>query len=557
MRAKISFTFIALTSLRLTACQQMPFDAREATIDSVHHALFSGLTTCRDVVSSFLARIEALNDRTNAIITLNPRALDQADVLDESLAAGNATGALFCVPVLLKDNFDTADMPTTAGSLALRNLRPTQDAPSVTALKNAGAVILGKANLHELALEGLSVSSLGGQTINPYDATRTPGGSSGGTGAAVAASFCVFGTGTDTVNSLRSPASANSLFSIRPTRGLVTTSGVVPVSYTQDTIGPIGRSVKDVAVALTVMASTGYDPTYNYSALIPPSMRDIDFAASLTTGTLKDLRLGVLKGFFSTSNSSEVTPVNTAMTTILQTLSSSGATLIPIDEEIYNATAIGAALDVQQYEIRELMDAYLQDPSRVGDIPRTYTDIYTRKSSTNESNNDFLVIPAQYSYVHTALTNSTSSETYIHRQHAIQNLSLSLASTFTRNNLDFLIYPEQKNLVVKLGSPSQAGRNGILAALTGSPVVALPAGFSEPTEEAPVGVPIGMEILGRPWSDEALLKTAWQIEQLMKVRRAPEWALESVEVKEYNAVPEVVPDRGNVDGVYPLGSLGV
>lgn len=185
----------------LTVAQAMPFDAREATIDSVHHALYSGLTTCREVVSAFIAQIEAHNSKTNAIITLNKNALSIADSLDEQLSAGNATGSLFCVPVLLKDNYDTADMPTTGGSLALASLQPLEDAPSVTAMKNAGAVILGKANLHELALEGISVSSLGGQTINAYDATRTPGGSSGGTGAAVASSFCVFGTGTDTVNS--------------------------------------------------------------------------------------------------------------------------------------------------------------------------------------------------------------------------------------------------------------------------------------------------------------------------------------------------------------------
>jgi Asp-tRNA(Asn)/Glu-tRNA(Gln) amidotransferase A subunit family amidase len=213
--------------------QNMPFDAREATVDSVHHSLYSGLSTCREVVSSFLARIEAFNNRTNAIITLNPHALDIADSLDEALAAGNTTGSLFCVPVLLKDNYDTADMKTTGGCLALQDSQPTEDAPSVIALKKAGAIILGKSNLHELALEGISVSSLGGQTINPYDSTRTPGGSSGGTGAAVASSFCVFGTGTDTVNSLRSPASANSLFSIRPTRGLITRTGIVSNSWVQ------------------------------------------------------------------------------------------------------------------------------------------------------------------------------------------------------------------------------------------------------------------------------------------------------------------------------------
>jgi Asp-tRNA(Asn)/Glu-tRNA(Gln) amidotransferase A subunit family amidase len=174
-----------------------PFDSREATIDSVHNALFTGLTSCRGVVSSFLARIETFNPTINAVISLNSNALNLADQMDKQLAAGNITGSLFCIPVLLKDNFDTAEMNTTGGCLALAGSRPSVDAPVTAALKRAGAIILGKANLHELALEGISVSSLGGQTINPYDHTRTPGGSSGGTGASITANFAVFGTGID------------------------------------------------------------------------------------------------------------------------------------------------------------------------------------------------------------------------------------------------------------------------------------------------------------------------------------------------------------------------
>jgi Asp-tRNA(Asn)/Glu-tRNA(Gln) amidotransferase A subunit family amidase len=525
--------YILISLYTSTAAEQMaPFDAREATIDSVHHALYSGLSTCREVVSSFIARIESHNNRTNAIITLNPNALAIADSLDEHLSAGNATGSLFCVPVLLKDNYDTAEMPTTGANLALAASQPTEDAPSVGALKKAGAVILGKTNLHELALEGLSVSSLGGQTINPYDSTRTPGGSSGGTGAAVASSFCVFGTGTDTVNSLRSPASANSLCSIRPTRGLITRTGIIPISYTHDTIGPIARSIKDVAIALTVMASTGYDAADNATALVPRGYRQVDYSTSLKSGTLEGLRLGVLNGFFNRTDSPEVAPVNDAMDSLMSKLKTGGATLIPIDERIYNATAIQASLDVQRYEYRELMNEYLQRPSLSGQHPNTLNELYSRKA-VNGSGGGFVVIPSQYEYVNTALVSSTSNDTYIQRRLGIQNLTLALENTFAANGLDAIIYPEQKNLVVKIGSPSQSGRNGILAALTGTPVVTVPVGFSDPSEDAPIGVPIGMEILGRPWDEEKLLGIAYAIEQLGKVRRAPAWARETVEVPEY------------------------
>lgn len=543
---------VAAVCSQVLAINIMPFDAREATIDSVHHALYSGLSTCREVVSSFIARVEAHNNLTNAIITLNPNALSLADALDEQLTAGNATGPLFCVPILLKDNYDTADMPTTGANLALARSQPTEDAPSVVAFKNAGAIILGKTNLHELALEGISVSSLGGQTINPYDATRTPGGSSGGTGAAVASSFCVFGTGTDTVNSLRSPASANSLCSIRPTRGLVTRTGIIPISYTHDTIGPIARSVKDVAAALTVMASTGFDPADNATALVPK--RDIDYSATLGTTRLGGMRIGVLNGFFNRSDSPEVTPVNDAMDAVMSRLQAEDVILIPINESIYNATAIQAALDVQRYEYRELMDGYLQRPTLSGEQPNTLHELYSRKAD-NGSDGEFLVLPSQYEYVNTALVSSTSNETYIQRQNGIRNLTLALQQTFAANNLDAIIYPEQKNLVVKIGSPSQSGRNGILAALTGVPVVTVPAGFSERNADAPVGVPIGMEILGRPWEEQKILGIGYAIEQLLKIRRPPTWAREVVEAPHYESVPVVVPDKTNISTAYPLGVL--
>jgi Asp-tRNA(Asn)/Glu-tRNA(Gln) amidotransferase A subunit family amidase len=191
-------SLVALLNFPIINCaylQSEAFDSREATIDGVHNVLYSGLASCRDVVSSFIARIESFNPTINVIISLNPNALAIADGMDARIASGNNTGALFCIPVLLKDNYDTEELNTTGGCLDLAGNKPLKDAPTVAALKNAGAIILGKTNLHELALEGLSVSSLGGQTVNPYDHTRTPGGSSGGTGAAIATSFAVFGTG--------------------------------------------------------------------------------------------------------------------------------------------------------------------------------------------------------------------------------------------------------------------------------------------------------------------------------------------------------------------------
>lgn len=541
-------TTTALAAVLCLASGTSAFDPREATIASTHHDLYTGLVTCREVVESFLARVEAFNNHTNAILALNPNALRDADECDKALDSKNGTtGALFGIPILLKDNFDTSFMPTTGANIDMAFSQPTVDAPSVAALKKAGAIILGKTNLHELALEGISVSSLGGQTINPYDSTRTPGGSSGGTGAAIAASFAVWGTGTDTVNSLRSPASANSLWSMRPTRGLISRAGVIPISYTQDTIGPIARCVEDVAIAITIMSSIGYDADDNITASVPAGIQGIDYTASLTTGSLKGLRLGLLEGFFNRTASNETTPVNDAMTKHVAKLRGAGATIVSINETIYDANAIIGALDVQRYEYREELTKYLERPEVAG----------THLNSTNElyAGDEFLVLPSGYEYVTTSLVSSTSNATYNSTLAGIRDLSLALQRTFATNRLDALIYPEQKNLVVKIGSPSQSGRNGILAALTGTPVVTVPIGFSPATSTAPVGVPIGMEILGRQWTEEKLLQIAYQIQQLGRVRKTPSWAKQQVHARQYQAVPSVTPNVDNIPAEYPIGVL--
>lgn len=524
------------------------FDIREATIDGIHNALFTRLTTCRDLVASHLARIEVLNPTINAIVSLNAEALSLAEAMDLQIAQGNATGALFCIPVLAKDNYDVTPMNTTGSCLSLANSRPTEDAPSIKALKSAGAIVLGKTNLHELALEGLTVSSLGGQTVNPYDQTRTPGGSSGGSGAAVAANLAVLATGTDTVNSLRSPAASNSLFSFRPTRGLISRAGVIPISYTQDAVGAMARTVRDLAVVMTVMARVGYDAHDNSTALIPPEVAGRDYVAALRAPSLKGLRLGLVQGFFNRTASSETTPVNEIMRTMLQKLEAAGATVVNITEDIYNATAISQALDVQAFEYREGLDGYLSGADLSGARPATFAELY--------SSDQFLVIPSQYSFVNASFVSSTSNSSYFTAQRGIQNLTNALHATFSTNGLDALIYPEQKNLVVKIGSPSQSGRNGILAAVTGSPVVVVPAGFSSPTEDAPIGVPVGMEILGLPWTEDRLLNIANGIGQMLPVRRMPTFANGTVEVPAagYQDVPSVTPSV-NISRAYPTGTL--
>src|SRR5258708_1235092 len=244
------------------------FHLMETSIADIHKAMQAGVRTAHNLVEQLLERINTYHQQGPAIKSLlyiNPASLEQADALDQDFRRTHKLKPLGCIPIVLKDNFGTADMPTTAGALTLKGAQPEKDAFAVKRLREAGALILGKANLQEFASGGISVSSLGGQVKNPYDLTRTPGGSSGGTGAAVAANFAAAGTGSDTGGSIRSPSSATSLVGLRPTRGLISRDGIVPVSFTQDTIGPMTRNVADTARLLDEMA--GYDPNDPVTAL--------------------------------------------------------------------------------------------------------------------------------------------------------------------------------------------------------------------------------------------------------------------------------------------------
>ncbi|HYR44037.1 MAG TPA: amidase family protein, partial [Terriglobia bacterium] len=343
----ISFAFALLATAVLAA--QQDFVPEEATVRGTHAALAAGEVTCVQVVRGYLNRIEAYDHRgpaLNAIITINPRALETAAEMDRLYAANrSALRPLHCIPVILKDNYDTADMPTTGGSLTLAESVPLRDAFVVKKLREAGALILAKANLMELARGGTTVSSLGGQTRNPYDLTRTPGGSSGGTGAAIAASFAIAGTGSDTGQSVRSPASAQSLVGLRPTRGLISRNGIIPISSTQDEAGPITRTVEDAAYMLDIMA--GYDPDDPITAFgeqkIPRT-----YTAFLDRNGLKGARIGVLMDFFGRDSVHQ--EVNIVTETAIKKMTEAGATMIRIN--IPNIEGLTRDIQVAEYETR-------------------------------------------------------------------------------------------------------------------------------------------------------------------------------------------------------------
>src|ERR1700674_5201623 len=330
MRAKnIALVFALLLIPRADCAPDRSFGLMETSIADIHKAMQAGTLTCHDLVQQYLDRIRAYDQQGPAIksmLYINPASLEQADALDQDFRRTHKLKSLGCIPIVLKDNFDTADMPTTAGALTLKGAQPEKDAFAVKRLREAGALILGKANLQEFASGGISVSSLGGQVKNPYDLTRTPGGSSGGTGAAVAANFAVAGTGSDTGGSIRSPASANNLVGLRPTMGLISRDGIVPVSYTQDTIGPITRSVADTARMLDVMA--GYDPNDPVTSLSVGNIPKT-YTAYLKNG-LKGARLGVVTNLFGSGP--EYEQVNEVMAKAIEALERAGAVIVRVED---------------------------------------------------------------------------------------------------------------------------------------------------------------------------------------------------------------------------------
>lgn len=484
------------------------FKVEEATIPELQKAFHDRVITCHALVQTYLDRISAYNRKgpaINAILTPNASALAEADALDAAFARGGAVGPLHCVPIVLKDNYNTADLPTTGGSASLAGTQPGKDAFVVARLRSAGAIVLAKSNMQEFALGGTTVSSLGGQTLDPYDLTRTPGGSSGGTGAAVAGNLAMAGTGSDTVNSVRSPASANDLVGIRPTKGLLSLNGIMPVSITQDAIGPLARHVVDVAAMLQVMAAPdSADPA-------TAGHHHPNYLAALKADALKGKRIGVLRVLFGTQPQDQ--EVNHVMEGALSAMRQAGTTLVDLDAPALDADKLIADNDVQKYEFKAVMDQYLAT------LPNAPNKTVAAIVASGKFDH-----PTLEKFLNTALAyqDGMSEADYKVRLERDAKTRALLTKLMDDNRLDAIVYPLQKRLVVPLPEIDQAERNGILASVTGFPAVTVPAGFSTPSPDAPIGVPVGMDILGRPDGEAKLLSLAYSFEQATHVRRPPQ-----------------------------------
>jgi Asp-tRNA(Asn)/Glu-tRNA(Gln) amidotransferase A subunit family amidase len=507
---KTSFAaIVAAMTLSVSPAQARPFVLEEATVDSIHAAYRDGSLTATELVKRYLARIDAYDQKgpaLHAFITVNPAALEEAARLDAEYKARHGhVGPLHGIPIVLKDNYDTKDMPTSGGNLAMKNSRPPADAFTVDRMRRAGAIILGKTNLQEFARGGVSNSSLGGQVLNPYDLTRTPGGSSGGTGVALASNMAVLGTGSDTGQSIRSPASANSLVGIRPTRGLVSRAGVIPNSATQDEVGPLARTVKDAALLLDVMA--GYDPKDPITAL-GVGKRPASYVAALKGATLKGVRIGVLANVYGKEE--RHAEVNRVMDQVMRTMEAQGATLVRFDLPEFDKLAANVATD--RWEARTVFDQYFANlgPNQPVTSFRQLVDSKTAVPDVQKT------MEAEI-----AIDDGLNNPTYRERTANREKLRILLASRMADLKVDAILYPLQRVLVAPAGQPDQPERNGVLSHGTGFPAVTFPGGFSTPTASAPIGVPVGAEVLGLDYTEPKLLAIAYAFEQAAKVRRMP------------------------------------
>ena len=476
------------------------FDVVEKSITQLQAAMAAGQVTSEQLVSLYAARIKAYDQAgptLNSVIFVNPRAAADARELDRERRERGPRGPLHGVPVLLKDNFDTADMPTTGGSLALVGVVPAQDAYQVRMLRRAGAVLLGKVNLHELALGLTSVSSYGGQTLNPYDRSRAPGGSSGGSGVATAACFAAFTLGTDTSGSIRIPSSHNSIVGLRPSLGVSSRAGIIPFGHTQDTGGPMARTVEDIALILD--ATSGYDAadpsTAASSGRLPRT-----YVSSLKTGALKRARIGVLTEFFGTA--SEDGEVAAVVRRAIDEMKMLGATAL--DVAVPDLAKLVAAANLLTQELKFYLGAYLKNAgghaSSVEDLLESglhSTSLQGILDIANGTADDYL-----------------SGDDYQARLAARDTLGTAVVAMMDANRLDAIVYPTIRRIAPVIGG-AQAGSNAALSANTGFPAISVPAGFTSG------GFPVGIELIGRPFAEPTLLALAFDYEQATHHRRAP------------------------------------
>jgi len=505
---------IAATSLLIASlASAQTFRLLETTIDDVQRAFAAGTLTCRALIEQYRARIEAYDQRgptLNAVQLVNPRALEEADRLDDAYAASGPVGPLHCVPVLLKDQVETSDMPTTYGSAVFTGFVSGRDATIVTRMRDAGAIILGKTNMGEYAFGYLG--SAFGLVRNAYDPTRIPSGSSAGTGAGIAANFGLVGIGEDTGGSIRGPAAVHSLVGLRPTVPLVSRFGMMPATPTNDTLGPITRTVADAATLLDVIA--GYDASDPMTAYavgrIPASFR-----ALLDMDGLAGARIGVIRAPMDPDadpTADDYRQVRAVIDRALADIESLGAELVdPVDVPLLEL--VDAAYADDTYTTEQAMNDYLAT------LPNAPV------ASLREILLTGRVTPQRAASLLNVVGRSAADTGYLELMLKRERIRQSVLAVMADAQLDALVYAtfDHQTGVIPPDALTNAspypgygrGNNRRLSPLIGFPALTVPAGFTGD------GLPVGLEFLGREFTEGLLLRFGYAYEQATHRRRPP------------------------------------
>lgn len=526
---------LALAMSCFASADAATLNLESATIADLQAAFNSGKTTSEQVVRAYLKRIQAYDKQgpaINAVITLNPKALEQASALDAERKAGKVRGPLHGVPIVLKDNYDTYDLPTTAGSQLLEGSIPPADAYVVKKLRDAGAVILAKVNLSEFAGSGGSVSgatdpavlkagavpngfsSMGLQTHNPHDLTRGPAGSSGGTGAAIAASFAQFGLGSDTGGSVRGPSSANGIVGLKPTLGLLSRHGIVPLALSFDTGGPMARSVYDIAASLSAM--TGVDPA-DPATKQSKGRFEKDYTRFLKTGSLKGARIGIARDFMGKDAGTDAVVEQS-----IATLKALGA--IVIDPIKYPDYLLEAKQPIYNLLVSTEFKAQITDylKTTAPKYPKSFDEIVAR---ANDPNAGYRSPEKAYALKYTAsLALDLKDPQYLAlKTHQLEAVKSGIDALFAKYRLDAIVYPTSPRpatlIIPDKPAAPVAGTDSptSFANETGYPDLIVPAGMT------PEGLPVTISFFGPAFSEAKLLAYGYDFEHATKAIRQPKY----------------------------------
>ena len=509
MRTLLVAVSVALVVTILAAQPPTPFQVEETTIAQIQTAFRDGSLTCRSLVEQYLKRIDAHDKRgaaLNAIVMTNNQALKTADDLDRRFRQSGPVGAMHCVPVLVKDNYETVDMPTTAGSLSLQGMMTGKDAFVVKRLRDAGAVMLAKSNMAEFAFSPIETvnSILPGYTRNPYDTSRVTAGSSGGSAAGAAANFAAIALASDTGDSIRGPAAHQALVGLRSTMGLVSRGGVVPLNLAADIAGAVTRTVADTAAVLQVIA--GEDPNDPATAAGRGRV-DANYAAALRRDGLKGARLGVLHQAYDTPTlDKEVDGVFRGALGELRNLGAEVIDPVAVVELDTLRRTQGGGCNQFKYDLNRFLGA-LGDKAPMHSLEeiiksrRFHPSIQARLESSQSSED----VPGE-----TAGCKA--------RDAFRENLRAAVLALMTDQRLDALIYPTWSNpprLIGDLNTPG-GDNNQFFSPSTGFPAITVPMGFTRGDT-----LPAGLQFFGRPWSEATLLRLAYAYEQATRHRRPP------------------------------------